>query len=82
MPLDGPESVQAIESNARYITAKDTYDDIHRFVEVDYDAVLVNYWDGGDAAFREHVDNIKYGSVHGGSRNRVIRVLPQLGLSH
>ena len=56
---------------------KNTYDDIHRFVEVDDDAVLVNYWDCGYAAFREHVDNIKYRSVHGGSRNRVIRVLPQ-----
>ena len=58
-----------------------THDDVYCFVQVDDDAVLIDYGDCGDATFREHVNNIKHGRVHGGSRNRVIRVLPKLGLS-
>jgi hypothetical protein len=30
---------------------QDTYDDIHCFVKVDDDAVLIDYGDGGDATF-------------------------------
>jgi len=52
MPPDGPESVQAMESNAWRISSKiDTYYDIYRFIKVDDDAVLVYYGDGGYAAF-------------------------------
>jgi hypothetical protein len=34
---------------------------------------------GGDATFREHVNYVKHGRVHGGTRDRVIRVLLKLG---
>lgn len=76
MPPDGPESAQALESNTWCTPSKiDTYNDIHGFIKVDDDAVLVYYGDGGYAAFREHVNNIEYGSAHRGSRNGVIWVL-------
>jgi hypothetical protein len=59
-----------------YTKQIDTYNDIHGFIKVDDDAVLVYYGDGGYAALREHVNNIEYGSAHRGSRNGVIGVLP------
>lgn len=82
MPLGGLESVRAIDSNSiRWYSKRNTHDDVNSFVQVDDDAILIDYGDGGDATFREHVDDIKHGRIHGGSRNWVIRVLSKLRLS-
>ena len=66
------ESVDGVEEEEEKMRA---YDNIDGLVEIDNDAFLVDDGNGRNCALREHVHNVKYGSIEGGGGDGMVRIV-------